>query len=276
MPQYKYMNAEYQKAVGEFVEREVIYNVSVIVSETAKHDEDFWHLFRAFDDDQAREMIGTVVGDDSAKKEILEDLDLCKTDDLKEALERLDLDAAQAECEVYEHWIVSEWLADRLEAKGQSVERDFHGLTVWGRCCTGQAILLDSIICDIYDETIGAGEPWRIETIARLNDRIRGKVGLPQDKRTGEGLIVFTRGIIDLPGPTQDEICSYVRAFDAFTEDNNPHRERDFGSLEIDGVGNIFWKIDYYDSPKCEWGSEDPADPEQTFRVLTIMLAEEY
>lgn len=37
----------------------------------------------------------------------------------------------------------------------------------------------------------------------------------------------------------------------------------------------IFWKIDYYDR-KVEFGSENPADPAQTTRVLTLMLAQEY
>jgi hypothetical protein len=37
----------------------------------------------------------------------------------------------------------------------------------------------------------------------------------------------------------------------------------------------LFWKIDYYDT-SLQYGSENPADPDQTTRVLTIMLASEY
>jgi hypothetical protein len=33
-------------------------------------------------------------------------------------------------------------------------------------------------------------------------------------------------------------------AFDTFTNDNDPHRERDFGSFDLDGE-KLFWKIDY-------------------------------
>ncbi|WP_404406164.1 DUF3768 domain-containing protein [Pelagibacterium halotolerans] len=38
---------------------------------------------------------------------------------------------------------------------------------------------------------------------------------------------------------------------------------------------SISWKIDYYD-PALIFLSDDPANPEITSRVLTIMLASEY
>ena len=37
----------------------------------------------------------------------------------------------------------------------------------------------------------------------------------------------------------------------------------------------IFWKIDYYDTTLTN-DSEEPTDPAQTVRALTIMLAAEY
>ena len=65
-----------------------------------------------------------------------------------------------------------------------------------------------------------------------------------------------------------------VIAFDAFTADNDPHGEHNFGAFDYAGE-RIFWKIDYYDEA-LEFGLEDPADPARTTRVLTIMLALEY
>jgi hypothetical protein len=58
---------------------------------------------------------------------------------------------------------------------------------------------------------------------------------------------------------------------DAFTPDSDPYGEHNFGSFEHNGI-RVFWKIDYYDR-NLEYGSEDPSDPAQTTRVLTIMLA---
>ena len=46
-------------------------------------------------------------------------------------------------CEVYEHYVVnSSWAADDLRAYGQIVF-EFGGLTIFGRCTTGQSMSLD-------------------------------------------------------------------------------------------------------------------------------------
>jgi hypothetical protein len=88
------------------------------------------------------------------------------------------------------------------------------------------------------------------------------------------GTVLITRGIAALPDKDQSDIIEKVRTFDAFTEDNDPYREHDFGSFTHKGC-KVFWKIDYYD-PSMTYGSEDPSDNQKTIRVLTIMLAEEY
>ncbi len=85
---------------------------------------------------------------------------------------------------------------------------------------------------------------------------------------------MITQGIQALSVQDQLGIAAKVRDFDDFTEDNDPYGEHDFGSLTHESH-KVFWKIDYY-SPDLQHGSEDPADPEQTCRVLTLMLAHEY
>jgi hypothetical protein len=81
--------------------------------------------------------------------------------------------------------------------------------------------------------------------------------------------------ICALPEEDQSAIREKVERFDAFTQDNDPYGERDFGVFDYEGVGKIFWKIDYY-APDLMRHSDDPSDPRKTVRVLTIMLAEEY
>ena len=104
------------------------------------------------------------------------------------------------------------------------------------------------------------------ERIRTLNDDFRRTfVG---------GLVVITAGVEALPAEQRKSLLAKVRAFDAFTEDNDPHREHDFGAVDEAGV-RYFWKVDYFDRA-TEFGSPDPADPAVTTRVLTIMRADEY
>ena len=52
------------------------------------------------------------------------------------------LEAYPYQNEALEHWIITDWLADELEAKGEMVIRDFLGLTIWGRSCSGAGDIL--------------------------------------------------------------------------------------------------------------------------------------
>jgi Protein of unknown function (DUF3768) len=117
------------------------------------------------------------------------------------------------------------------------------------------------------DAALYGGAAARTRKIAALNDLCRKAMGVA-------GRLVQTSGICALPSKDQSAIREKVETFDAFTADNDPYGERDFGAFEHNGE-KIFWKIDYYDTTLSK-GSEDPTDPQRTARVLTIMLASEY
>lgn len=60
--------------------------------------------------------------------------------------------------EIYEHWLVSDWLINKLKEENEPIlETDLE--TWWGRCATGQSIILDYVIQKIayensYDERL--------------------------------------------------------------------------------------------------------------------------
>ena len=88
------------------------------------------------------------------------------------------------------------------------------------------------------------------------------------------GRILMTPGVAELPLDVKANVLLKVHGFAEFNADNDPHGEHDFGSFEIGGV-TYFFKIEYY-SADMQGGAENPADPEKTARVLTIMRADEY
>jgi Protein of unknown function (DUF3768) len=119
--------------------------------------------------------------------------------------------------------------------------------------------------------------------IARLNDLARSAMGVACTA-------VATVGFRSLPASDQSRVRELIETYDAFDEDNDPHGERDFGTIYQLGNGRwtterprsrddererVFWKFDCYDHD-LQFGSEDAANPAITRRVLTIMLADEY
>jgi hypothetical protein len=107
----------------------------------------------------------------------------------------------------------------------------------------------------------------RAERIAGLNDQLRVR-GLG-------GRIVMTRGVHALTGADVSDLLKALATFQDFDSDSDPHGERDFGLVDYAGH-EILWRIEYFADAELRFGSNDPADPFVTERVLTIMLAEEY
>lgn len=104
------------------------------------------------------------------------------------------------------------------------------------------------------------------EKIAALNDAARASL---QDC-----WLVVTEGVAALDDI--DAVIARVQAYNAFTPNNDPYGEHDFGSFEYGKDRQlILWKFDYYDLDLL-MHSPDASDPAVTCRVLTVMLAEEY
>ncbi len=102
--------------------------------------------------------------------------------------------------------------------------------------------------------------------IRELNDAFRTTF-------TG-GRVMLTARVNALDEPDKAAILKKVRTFTGFDNGNDPHREHDFVSIMRSGK-RYFAKLDYY-ALDMQRGSEDPSDPTQTVRVLTIMRADEY
>lgn len=52
--------------------------------------------------------------------------------------------------EVFEHWAVSQWFADKLREADEKVDDDFGGLCIWARTTTGQGIASDGVVERIH------------------------------------------------------------------------------------------------------------------------------
>ena len=66
--------------------------------------------------------------------------------------------------------------------------------------------------------------------IARLNDMARSAMGVACTA-------VATVGFRSLPDADQSQVRELIESFDAFDEDNDPHGERDFGTIYQLGAG---------------------------------------
>ena len=87
-----------------------------------------------------------------------------------------------------------------------------------------------------------------VEKVAALNDQLRANINSP-----APNIVVMTQGILAMVDSNpiiavarQMELMFIVGNYANFSEDNNPHGERDFGDFEWRGT-RCYWKIDLYD-----------------------------
>lgn len=159
------------KSIDDLVAREVYYNVTELVFKIYIEEIDEWsHVFSQPDWENAafeyinHEMSETDLRDylytldedvshiptgelDSLRKRLLLLLDRDRFQEFS-----LEFDLEPEYYEVFEFWLISDWLARKLEAKGEIITFDFYGLTIWGRTTTGQSISLDNVISEIFTE----------------------------------------------------------------------------------------------------------------------------
>ena len=110
-------------------------------------------------------------------------------------------------------------------------------------------------------------------SLACLNDQFRRNPtgGIP-------GCLIATEGILGLLGCDRrrtSEMYALVASYSDFSEDNDPHQEHDFGSFVFND-NNCLWKIEYFTDRNCTHNATLPQDAESCYRVLTIMLKDEY
>ena len=130
---------------------------------------------------------------------------------------------------------------------------------------------------DPDEPPIEIDHPGTNELRASLEEQRRTLIRLQNDRFRITflgGLIVKTTGVDGRGAAFVQGCLDAVRAFDTFNEANDPFGEHDFGILEVEGQ-KVLWKIDAYDHD-LRYGSEDPADPALTLRVLTLYLPEEH
>ena len=89
------------------------------------------------------------------------------------------------------------------------------------------------------------------------------------------GKVYMTDGVDALPDVIKLTALAMMKAFETFTNDNDPYGEHDFGAFDLAGQ-RFFWKIDYYDAGDPDLGASDASDAATTERTLTLMLADEY
>src|SRR5271157_6551667 len=79
-----------------------------------------------------------------------------------------------------------------------------------------------------------SGDPAMTCTTASAAERIRALNDAFRRTFVG-GMVVITAGVEAMPVDQRRSLLEKIRAFDVFTDDNDPHGEHDFGAIDEGG-----------------------------------------
>lgn len=134
---------EKEDALGNFIEREIYACQSSLVEEAFKQHlfsiDDIENLYRPFD---GRLLVPSVCVRCKCEFSCLDS----ETGECETCFEE-----NQEPQEIFEWWLVSPWFSKRLLIEGQPILDNEYGVW-WGRCTTGQAIIMDYVIQKVYDD----------------------------------------------------------------------------------------------------------------------------
>jgi len=129
-------------STDRIVENEIFLNVSLLVSELLRKDEDFQESFYSVP-------MNTYIECSICEGE-------CEVEDDNGDLTECENCEGQGEVEDEQieplcFYAVSNWLSSKLEDKGEFI-LEYAGLNVWGRTTCGQSVVMDYVINKIAEE----------------------------------------------------------------------------------------------------------------------------
>ena len=124
-------------------------------------------------------------------------------------------------------------------------------------------------------DTTDLSSPEAAALIAAQNDAFRRSIAqFATGPNVPKGKVVMTRGVAEQSADFQRELITKVMGFDAFDTDSDPYGWHEMGVIEISDR-TVWFKIDLLDV-NYAYGAEDPTDPNQTRRVMTLLFPSEY
>ena len=147
-----YNSTQNQRIKGELVKREVLTCFSSEMDSILSGSSECGHIVDLPTWENVENLFHSVCYDCGEEinddEELIEDEDIYRCPHCKIECSEADIESEKQK--IFEWWIVSQWFYEKLKDIGEPVI-EWGNNYYWGRCCTGQAILLDSVISYIAE-----------------------------------------------------------------------------------------------------------------------------